>query len=289
LYLLQKIINKLRYNIINKEEEEIEVERLIVFITLFLITLSSISNASDVKKTVLKISADAVPHTEMLELIRPDLAKQGIELKIYTMTDTTLANSQVSDGELDANFFQHYEYLKAQVKDRNLDLVNAGSIHVEPMGIYSDKYKSIKDLPNNAKIGIINDSTNEYRALVLLEKAGFIKLKSRINPYTASARDIKTYIKPIEIVELDPSLVTRIRDQFGAYITWSSKILEAGIDLQKVKIFSEEGDSPYTNIIAVNSKKVNDPAIKALVKALKSDKMKKFISEQYKGAVIASN
>jgi D-methionine transport system substrate-binding protein len=265
------------------------VKRLTLFITLFLITLLSNSNASDVKKLILKVSADIVPHTEMLEVIKPDLAKQGIELKIYTITDTTLANSQVSDGEIDANFFQHYEYLKAQVKDRNLDLVNAGNIHVEPMGIYSDKYKSIKDLPSNAKIGIINDSTNEYRALILLEKAGFIKLKSTINPYTASTRDIETYIKPIKVIELDPSLVTRIRDQFDAYITWSSKILEAGIDLQKVRIFSEGRDSPYVNIIAVNSKRANDFAIISLVKALKSDKIKKFIAEYYRGAVIAAD
>lgn len=265
------------------------MKRWIVFSTLFLITLSSFSYALSSEKTVLKIAADAVPHSEILELIKPDLAKQGIKLKIYTMTDTTLTNTQVSDGELDANYFQHYEYLKAQIKDRHLDLVSVGNIHVEPMGIYSDKYKSIKDLPNNAKIGIVNDSTNEYRALVLLEKTGFIKLKSTINPYMATTLDIERYIKPIKIVELDPSLVTRIRNQFDAYITWSSKILESGIDLEKVRIFSEGGDSPYANIIVVNSKRANDPAIKALVKALKSEKVKKFILEKYKDAVIASN
>ncbi|MDR1522824.1 MAG: hypothetical protein LBS29_02550 [Endomicrobium sp.] len=265
------------------------MRRWTVIFILFLIKWSSLGYALSGEKAVLKIAADVVPHAEILELIKPDLAKQGINLKIYTMTDTTLANAQVSDGELDANYFQHYEYLKAQIKDRHLDLVSAGNIHVEPMGIYSDKYKSIKDLPNNSKIGIVNDSTNEYRALVLLEKAGFIKLKNTINPYTATTRDIETYIKPIKIVELDPSLVTRIRNQFDAYITWSSKILEAGIDLDKVRIFSEGGDSPYANIIVVNSKRVNNPAIKTLVRALKSEKVKKFISERYKGAVIASN
>jgi D-methionine transport system substrate-binding protein len=265
------------------------VKKLIVAIILFLVTFPSISCALNENRTVLKISADAVPHTELLELIKPDLAKQGIDLKIYTMTDITLANTQVSDGELDANFLQHNEYLRAQIKDRHLDLVNVSNIHVEPMGIYSDKYKSVKDLPNNAKIGIINDSTNEYRALVLLEKAGFIKLKSTTKPYTASTQDIERYIKPVKVVELDPPLVARIKDQFDAYITWSSKILEAGIDLHKVRIFSEGGDSPYANIVAVNSKKVNDPAIKALVKALKSEKVQKFISQKYKGAIIASS
>lgn len=264
------------------------MDRLIAVIALFLIVFSASVNAIDAKKNILKIVADTVPHTEMLEVIKSDLADQGIELKIYTITDTTLANTQVSDGDLDANFFQHSEYLKAQVKDRNLDLVSAGSIHVEPMSICSDKYRSIEDLPSNAKIGIINDSTNEYRALTLLEKAGLIKLKSGINPYTASIRDIETYIRPVKIVELDSSLVTRIRDQFDAYITWACKILEAGIDLKKVKIFGEGQDSPYANIIVINSKKSNDAAIITLVKALKSDKIKRFISDHYGDAIIAA-
>jgi D-methionine transport system substrate-binding protein len=176
--------------------------------------------------------------------------------------------------------------MDAQAKDRNLSLANAGNIHVEPMGIYSDKYKSIADLSANAKIAICNDSTNEYRGLKLLEKAGFIKLKKFTIPATASVHDIERYIKPVKIVELDPSLITRIRDQFDAYIVWSSKVLEAGIDVNKARIFSEEGDSLYANIIAVSPNRLNDPAIKALVDVLRSDKVKIFILEKYKGTVI---
>jgi D-methionine transport system substrate-binding protein len=241
------------------------------------------------KKVVLKIAADAVPHTDIIEFIKPELEKWEITIKLYTVIDTTLINAQTSDGDLDANYFQHVIYMDAQAKDKNLSLANAGNIHVEPMAIYSDKYRSISQLPANAQIAICNDSTNEYRGLKLLEKAGFIQLKKSITPATASIYDIEKYIKPIRIVELDPSLITRVRDQFDAYIVWSSKVMEAGIDLNKAKLFSEDGDSPYANIIAVSPKRLNDPAIKTLVEVLRSDKVKKFIEEKYKGAVIPAN
>ncbi|MDR3196140.1 MAG: hypothetical protein LBT58_05140 [Endomicrobium sp.] len=251
-----------------------------------LFTSCDVVFAVDSKKVVLKIAADAVPHADIIEFIKPDLEKQGITIKLYVVVDTTLVNAQTSDGELDANYFQHAIYMDAQAKDKNLSLANAGNIHVEPMSIYSDKYKSISDLPANAKIAICNDSANEYRGLKLLEKAGFIQLKKSITPAIASIRDIEKYVKPIKIVELDPSLVTRVRDQFDAYIVWSNKVLEAGIDVNKARIFSEDTDSLYANIVAVSPKRLNDPAIKALVNALKSDKVKKFIAEKYKGAVV---
>lgn len=256
------------------------------FALMCVLLFSACVVAADSKKTILKIAADAVPHTDLIELIKPDLEKQGIIIKLYTVVDTTLVNTQTSEGELDANYFQHAIYMDAQAKDKNLSLANAGNIHVEPMSIYSDKYKSILDLPTNAKIAICNDSTNEYRGLGLLEKAGFIQLKKSITPVTASIHDIEKYLKPIKIIELDPSLITRVRDQFDAYIVWSNKVMEAGIDVNKARLFSEGEDSPYANIIAVNPKRLNDPAIKALVNALRSDKVKTFILEKYKGTII---
>jgi D-methionine transport system substrate-binding protein len=266
-----------------------KVRKILLSVCVFLSMVCSVIFATNQKKNVLKVAADAVPHTELIELVKPDLEKKGINIKLYTVIDTTLVNTQTSDGELDANYFQHIIYMNAQAKDRNLSLANAGSIHVEPMAIYSDKYKSISDLPANAKIAICNDSTNEYRGLKLLEKAGFIELRKSITPPTASTHDIEKYIKPIKVVELDPSLVARVRDQFDAYIVWSSKVMEAGIDVTKERLFSEDGDSPYANIIAVSQKKLDDPAIKTLVEVLKSDKVKKFILEKYKGTVIPAN
>ncbi|MDR0977477.1 MAG: hypothetical protein LBL71_00320 [Endomicrobium sp.] len=264
-------------------------KKFFVLLFLLFIALNIVVFAAGSKNIVLKVAADAVPHTDIIEFIKSDLEKQGITIKLYTVIDTTLINTQTSDGELDANYFQHIIYMRSQAKERNLSLASAGSIHIEPMCIYSDKYKSISDLPAKAKIAICNDATNEYRGLKLLEKAGLIKLKTSISPATASIHDIEKYIKPITIVELDPSLVTRVRDQFDAYIVWSNKVLEAGINLNKAKILTENGNSPYANIIAVNPKRINDPSIKTLVKALKSDKVKKFIIEKYKGAVIPAN
>jgi D-methionine transport system substrate-binding protein len=265
-----------------------KAKKFFVLIYALLFTTCVVAVA-DSKKVILKIAADAVPHTDLIELIKPDLEKQGIIIKLYTVIDTTLINTQTSEGELDANYFQHVIYMDAQAKDKNLKLANAGNIHVEPMSIYSDKYKSISDLPANAKIAICNDSTNEYRGLKLLEKAGFIQLKKSITPVTASIHDIEKYLKPIKIIELDPSLVTRVRDQFDAYIVWSSKVMEAGIGVNEARLFSEGGDSPYANIIAVNPQRLNDPYIKASVNALRSDKVKTFILEKYKGTVIPAN
>ncbi|MDR2399238.1 MAG: hypothetical protein LBD61_02210 [Endomicrobium sp.] len=265
-----------------------KTKRLLTMVCVALFA-GTISFAAGQKKVVLKIAADAVPHADLIELVKPDLDKKGITIKLYTVIDTTLVNTQTSDGELDANYFQHVPYMNAQVEDKHLSLANAGNIHIEPMGIYSDKYKSISDLPSNAKIAICNDGTNEYRGLLLLAKAGFIRLKKSTTPYNASIHMIEKYIKPVKIIELDPSLVTRVRDQFDAYIAWSNRIIEAGIDIKKTRIFSEREDSPFANIIAVNPKRLNDPAIIILVKALKSDKVKKFIAEKYKGAVIPAN
>jgi D-methionine transport system substrate-binding protein len=262
------------------------LKKTLLSLTTLVFTLFASFTIAKNSTTILKIAADVTPHTELLEFIQSDIKKQNIELKIYTITDPTLVNAQTSDGELDANFFQHIIYMKTQTKDRHLDLVNAGNIHIEPMGIYSEKYKSISELPDNAKIAINNDSTNEYRVLIMLEKAGLIRLKSDIKPFTASINDIEKYLKPIQIVELDPSLITRLRKEFDAYSTWSNKILEANIDLQKTRIFSEEKNSTYVNIIATNSKRINDPAIKILVKTLRSDKVKKFIETKYKGSVV---
>ncbi|MDR3112248.1 MAG: methionine ABC transporter substrate-binding protein [Elusimicrobiota bacterium] len=257
------------------------MKKITLLISLFIVSISFAAN----KNATLKIAADAVPHTELLEFVAPDLKKQGVDLKIYTNTDSTLSNTQTATNELDANFFQHYPYLESQIRERKLDLVNAGNIHVEPIGVYSDKHKRIEDLPKNAKIAILNDTTNEYRVLRILEQNGFVKLKKTISPFTASIRDIETYLKPVQIVELDAALIIRVRDQFDAYSTNTNKVLEAGIDINS-RLFAEGGDSPYANIVVVNSKRVNDPAIITLVAALRSEKTRDYIRKKYKGAVI---
>ncbi|MDR3144754.1 MAG: methionine ABC transporter substrate-binding protein [Treponema sp.] len=237
-------------------------------------------------RTHLIVQADIVPHAELLEFVKPKLAEEGIDIEINTRTDSSLANEQVDKGELDANFFQHEPYLKSIVAERHFDLVNAGNIHVEPIGAYSDKYAIVDQIPLNATIAIPNDATNEYRALRILEQAGFITLKQGTDVYqTTVSNTVDRYLKPVTLQELDSALILRVRQDFDVYITNTNKVLEAGLDATKA-LFREGADSPYANIIAVKSDRVNDPAIKALVSALRSEDVRTFIDGKYRGAVI---
>jgi D-methionine transport system substrate-binding protein len=236
--------------------------------------------------TRLIVQADIVPHAELLEFVKPTLAAQGIDLEINTRTDSSLANEQVDKGELDANFFQHEPYLKSIVAERRFDLASAGNIHVEPIGAYSERHTSVDQIPANATIAIPNDATNEFRALSILEEAGFVTLKKGTDVYqTTVSNTVDTYLKPVTLQELDSALILRVRQDFDVYITNTNKVLEAGIDTTKV-LFREGKDSPYANIIAVKSSRLRDPAIVALVSALRSEEVRAFIEGQYKGAVI---
>jgi D-methionine transport system substrate-binding protein len=237
-------------------------------------------------RTKLVVQADIVPHAELLEFVKPRLAAAGIDLEVNTRTDSSLANEQVATGELDANFFQHEPYLSSIIAERGFDLVNAGNIHVEPIGAYSEKYTSVDQIPPTAIIAVPNDATNEFRALTILEQAGFITLKKGTDVYqTTVANTVDQYLKPIKLQELDSALILRVRPDFDVYITNTNKVLEAGIDTTKA-LFREGKDSPYANIIAVKKSRANDPAITALVSALRSEEVRAFIEGRYKGAVI---
>ena len=144
------------------------------------LSLSACGKTSDSTTTTLKIGATAVPHAQILEHIKPALLKEGIKLEIKVFNDYVLPNTQVSEKELDANFFQHVPYLENQNKERGLNLVNIAGVHIEPIGLYSGKLKSLEELTDGASIAIPNDPSNEIRALLLLQKAGLIKLKDGI-------------------------------------------------------------------------------------------------------------
>lgn len=239
------------------------------------------------KVTVLKVAADPTPHAELLNFVKAKLLKQGVKLQITVLDSNgdSLANEQTADGEFDVNFFQHKPYLDSVVKEKGYDLAPAGKIHVEPIGFYSTKYKKKAQIPKNAKVAIPNDSTNEYRALKILEDNGFIKLKKTIKNYSATVNDIATYVKPIKITELDSAQIIRVRDEFDGYITNTNKILDAGINANSA-LFREGKNSPYANILVTKKSRVNDPAVVKLRKALQSPDVKAFILKKYKGAVI---
>ena len=241
--------------------------------------------ASDDGTIVLKGIADLVPHSEIIEYIKPKLEEQGITIELVSTAADSTTNEKLNAGEIDFNYFQHDPYLQSEIEANGYDLVNAGGIHVEPITAYSDKYDSKEDIPENAVVAIPNDATNEYRALRILELNGFITLDESVqDSLSASVADITEYIIPLEIVELDSAQIIPTKDDYDFFITNTNKALEAGITSNK--LFSEGADSPYANIIAVRSEDKDNPAIQALVDALLDEDTQQFIEEKYDGAVI---
>mgnify|MGYP000560825541 CR=1 FL=1 len=240
--------------------------------------------ASDGKQ-VLKIGATAVPHAEILEQVKPILAKDGIELKITEFTDYNTPNLALGDKEIDANFFQHVPYMEEFAKAHKLDLVSAGGVHLEPMGLYSRKIKDLKDLPNGAKVAIPSDPTNSARALLLLQSAGLVTLKDPTG-LTNTPFDVTSNPKNIQITELEAAQIPRSIEDLDAAVINANYALPAGLNPTKDGLFVEKADSPYANLLSVNPGDENKPAIQKLAKALQSPEVKKFIEEYYKGAII---
>lgn len=237
------------------------------------------------KKVVMKVGATPVPHAEILNEIKPLLAKEGIDLQIIEFTDYVKPNLSLNDKEIDANFFQHEPYLKKFAADRKLDLVNLVAVHIEPMGVYSKKLKDIKNVPDGAKVAIPNDPTNGGRALNILAKAGLIKLKDGVG-IAATVGDIVENPKNLKITEAEAAMLPRTLDDVDFAVINSNFAMEAKLNPTKDALFIEPKDSPYANIVAVRKGDENRKEIQALKKALTSPEVKKFIEEKYKGAVI---
>ena len=234
----------------------------------------------------LKVGATPVPHAEILELIKPDLKKQGVELKIVEFTDYVTPNLALSDKEIDANFFQHKPYLDKFIEERKLNLVSLGNIHVEPLGLYSKKIKSINDLKNGDTIAIPSDPSNGGRALILLHNKGVITLKDPKNLF-ATEFDIvknpkKLKFKPTEVAQLP-----RILPDVTAAIINGNYALQANLSPAKDSLILEGKESPYANILVVRKGDEKKEDIQKLLKALRSEKVKKYINKKYSdGSVV---
>lgn len=239
-------------------------------------------------KVTLKVGASPVPHAEMLEQIKPVLAKQNIDLKIIEFSDYIQPNMALGDKELDANFFQHEPYLLNFVGEhKEVKLKNAGGIHVEPMGVYSKKIKDLKELADGASIAIPNDPTNGGRSLLLLEKAGLLKLKAGIGE-KATVQDIAENPKHLKFQEVEAAQVPRTLEDVDAAVINTNYAMQIDLVPTKDALFMEDRTSPYVNIIAVREGDESRPEIQALLKVLKSEKVKKFIEDKYKGAIVAA-
>lgn len=234
----------------------------------------------------LKVGATAVPHAEILEAAKPLLEKEGITLDIVEFNDYVQPNLALNDKELDANFFQHEPYLKNFMEEhKDVKLVNAGGVHIEPMGIYSKKVKDLKDLKDGATISIPNDPTNGGRSLLLLQKAGLLKLKDGVNE-KATLQDIAENPKNLKFQEVEAAQVPRTLEDVDAAVINSNFAMQIPLDPTKDSLFIEDSTSPYVNIIAVRAGDENRPEIQALIKVLHSQEIKDFINNKYKGAVV---
>jgi D-methionine transport system substrate-binding protein len=233
----------------------------------------------------LTVAATAVPHAEILEFIKPALASQGVDLQIKVFTDYIQPNVQVAEKRLDANFFQHQPYLTEFNKGKGTDLIAVTGVHLEPLGIYSSKYKTLEDVPGGGTVVIPNDPTNGGRALLLLEKAGLIKLKDNSN-ILSTVKDIAENPKDLKIRELEAATLPRVLTQVDVALINTNYALAAKLDPTRDALLIEGADSPYVNILVARPDNKEAPAMQKLAAELHSPALKHFIEEQYKGAVV---
>ncbi|QXH73185.1 MetQ/NlpA family ABC transporter substrate-binding protein [Pseudomonas atacamensis] len=233
----------------------------------------------------LTVAATPVPHAEILEFVKPALAKEGVDLKVKVFTDYIQPNVQVAEKRLDANFFQHQPYLDEFNKAKGTSLVAVTGVHLEPLGAYSSKLKDLKDLPGGANVVIPNDATNGGRALLLLDKAGVIKLKDSKN-ILSTVKDIAENPKDLKIRELEAATIPRVLTQVDLALINTNYALEAKLDPSKDALVIEGNDSPYVNILVSRADNKDSEAMKKLAAALHSPEVKQFITEKYKGAVL---
>jgi D-methionine transport system substrate-binding protein len=265
------------------------MKKLISFVLSALLALSVFAGGSNdvADEKILTIGATPVPHAELLNLIKDDLAAAGFELSIVEFTDYVTPNLALDAGDLDANFFQHAPYLDSFNAERNLTLVSAFGVHVEPLGFYSETIDSIDALKDGASIGIPNDPTNEGRALLLLEAKGYIKLSPDAG-LEGTPNDIVENPKNLQFRELEAAQLPRsLGDVDGAIIN-GNYALEAGLNPVTDALILEGAESPYVNIVTVQAGKENDAKIIALKNALCSQKVKDYIAANYNGGVVAT-
>ncbi|MGB5866725.1 MAG: MetQ/NlpA family ABC transporter substrate-binding protein [Arcobacteraceae bacterium] len=259
---------------------------ILIFVLLGAIALGFVACTDEEKvekKTTIKVGATPVPHAEILEFVKPLLKAKGYDLEIVEFTDYVTPNIAVNEGELDANFFQHLPYLEEFNKNKNTQLVKTVNVHLEPMGLYSKKIKSLDELADGATIAVPNDPTNESRALDILVKQGLLTFN---DVALKTVVDIKTNPKNLKIKELDAPQLPRVLDEVDAAIINTNYALSADLNPVKDAIVLESKDSPYANIVVVKAGNENQDYIKALNEVLNSKEVKDFIATKYQGSIV---
>ena len=265
------------------------MKKILAIALVALLTIVSVfaqaTSETQSSTTKIVVGATPEPHAALLSLVVDDLAAQGITLEVKEFTDYVTPNDAVEYGEIDANYFQHIPYLESFNTEHGYHLVNAGGIHVEPIALYSKKYSSLSDIPNGAVVAIPNDPTNEGRALLLLQSAGLIKLKDNAG-LEAIPLDIVENPKNLKFSEIEAATLPRILSDVDAAVINGNYAIPAGLVATRDGLYVEGADSPYVNVIAVKAGNENNPAVKALVEALKSDEVKAYVAEHYKNGEV---
>ncbi|WP_028401144.1 methionine ABC transporter substrate-binding lipoprotein MetQ [Ectobacillus panaciterrae] len=260
---------------------------LSAIVAMFVFALAACGGKQQGDKLV--IGASNVPHAEILEQAKPILAKKGIDLEIRKFQDYILPNKALADKEIDANYFQHIPYLEKEEAEKGYKLANAGKVHIEPLGIYSKKYKSLKDLPNGAMVVMSNNVAERGRMLAVLQSQGILKLKDGVDITKATLNDIAENPKNLKFkTDIDPGLLPQIykNNEGDAIFINANYAIDAGLNPTKDAIAIESASSPYANIIAVRKGDENRKDIKELMNVLHSKEIQDFIKEKYKGAVL---
>lgn len=256
-------------------------------VAISIIGLTGCATKADAEEQskVLKVGATPVPHAELLEKVKPVLKEQGIDLEIIEFTDYVKPNLALDDGEIDANFFQHQPYLDSFNAERGLDLISVGTVHVEPLGVYSEKITSIDGLEEGAQIAIPSDGVNGGRALILLETNGLITLKEDAG-LEATEFDVVDNPKNIKFTSIEAAQLPRVLPDVDAAIINGNFAIEAGLNPLNDALILEGSDSPYANIITVKSDYEKKNEIDKLLNALQTEEIKSFIETNYDGGVV---
>lgn len=253
-----------------------------IFLTLW--TAGLLIGCQNSSKSTLKVAATSIPHAELLELVKPDFDNQDRTLEIVVVEDYLTPNRALNEKEVDANFFQHEPFLTSQIKDFNYELEAFAGIHLEPMGIYSNHLKSLTNLKEGMLVALPNDPTNQGRALCLLQETGLIKLKNC--SIHASIFDIIENPFHLKWIELDSALLSRCLQDVDLALITTNFALQAGLSPQKDALKMEDGRSAFTNLLVIRKGEANREDLRLLKTLLTSSKVKQFIYDHYKGAVI---
>lgn len=263
---------------------------LLIFILSFSLVACGTNEGADSGESnglaTLKVGASPVPHSEILEEVKPLLEQEGINLEIIQYQDYVQPNIHLSEGEIDANFFQHEPYFESFTTERNItNLTNVLKVHLEPMGIYSNKIDDLSQITDKSVVSVPNDPSNMGRALSLLENAGLIKLKEGVG-VKGTIQDIVENPKNLEIVPLDAPMLPRSLDDVAISVINTNFALQAELNPTEDALFIESSDSPYANVLTVRTEDKDNPNIQKLIKALSSEEVRKFIEEKYDGAIV---